>query len=83
MKLMPGSLFARTATTIALTLVVFMIISTSAAVYFIYVPMARRNADDFAAEIVSAAHSLQELPEESHKDLKRELLLDRTQIGRT
>jgi two-component system osmolarity sensor histidine kinase EnvZ len=75
-RFIPGSLFARTAITIAVTLLVFMIISTTAALYFIYVPMAQRHADDFAAEIVSAAHSLQELPEESHEDLKRELLLD-------
>ena len=53
-----------------------MVISMGAAVYFIYLPMAQRSADDFAAVIVSAAHSLQSLPEEMHAELQEQLLAD-------
>jgi len=76
LKLPPRTLLGRSAITIALTLLAFMIISLGTAVYFIAIPMAKRSADDFAAVIVSAAHSLQSLPEEIHADLKQQLLLD-------
>ncbi len=76
MKLKPRSLFGRTATTIALTLLLFVVISIGAVSYFIYFPLAHRDADDFAAVIVSAAHSLQSLPEEMHEELKQRLLED-------
>ena len=72
----PRSLLGRTVITIAVTLLVFMMIFVSAAVYFVYHPMAKRHADDFAAVIVSAAHSLQSLPEEMHEELKDQLLQD-------
>jgi len=72
----PRSLLGRTVITIAVTLLVFMLISVSAAIYFVYNPMAKRHADDFAAVIVSAAHSLQSLPEEMHVELKQQLLQD-------
>lgn len=76
MKLALQSLRGRAALTIALTLMLFMIISMSAASYFIFVPMAQRSADDFAAVVVSAAHSLQSLPEELHAELQQRLLQD-------
>ena len=76
MTLYPRSLLGRTAVTIALTLLAFMAISMAAAVYFIYNPMARRHAEDFAAIIVAAAHSLQDLPVELHGELKNRLLAD-------
>jgi len=76
LKLAPRSLFGRTAITIALTLLVFIVISMSAAVYFIAIPMAERSADDFAAVIVSAAHTMESLPEEMHAQLQQQLLLD-------
>jgi two-component system osmolarity sensor histidine kinase EnvZ len=76
MTLMPHSLLGRTAWTIATMLLLFMVFSMGAAVYFIFIPMAKRSADDFAAEIVAAAHSLQSLPEEMHAELKQQLLLD-------
>ena len=76
MKLMPRTLFGRSAFTIALTLLVFMLVSLGGAIYFIAIPMAKRSADDFAGVIVSAAHSLQSLPEEMHAELQQQLLLD-------
>jgi len=72
----PRSLFGQTALAIALTLLAFMMISVGAAVYFVYIPLAQRYADDFAAVIVSAAHSLQSLPEAMHPELKSQLLQD-------
>jgi len=76
MTLRPRSLLGHTVITISVTLLVFMLIFVSAAVYFVYSPMAKRHADDFAALIVSAAHSLQSLPEEMHAELKQQLLQD-------
>ena len=70
MKLTPRSLLGRTAVTISLTLVLFMVISLGAAVYFIAIPMAERSADDFAAVIVSAAQTLESSPRELHEDRK-------------
>jgi len=75
-NLAPRSLLGRTALTIAATLLVFMIISMGAAVYFIFIPTAKRSTDDFAAVIISAAHSLQSLPEDMHEELRQQLLLD-------
>jgi two-component system osmolarity sensor histidine kinase EnvZ len=76
MTFYPRSLLGRTAITIAVTLLAFMAISVAAAVYFIYNPMAKRHAEDFAAIIVAAAHSLQDLPVELHAELKDRLLAD-------
>jgi len=76
LKFMPQSLLGRSAFTIALTLLVFMLISLGTAVYFIAIPMAKRSADDFAAVIVSAAHSIESLPEELHPQLQQQLLQD-------
>ena len=76
MKFVPHSLFGRAALTIALTLISFAVVSMIAVVYFIMVPMAKRSADDFAAEFVSAAHALQDLSEEQHPELLQELLDD-------
>lgn len=73
---MPRSLLGRSAFTIAVTLLIFMVVSLGAAVYFIAIPMAKRSADDFAAVIVSAAHSMESLPEELHAELQRQMLQD-------
>ena len=76
MKLAPQTLLGRSAVTIALTLLVFMFVSLGTAVYFIAIPMAERSADDFAAVIVSAAHTLETMPEELHATFQEQLLLD-------
>jgi two-component system osmolarity sensor histidine kinase EnvZ len=62
--------------TIGITLLVFTMVSMAAALYFVMVPMAKRSAEDFAAEFVDAAHALQDLPEEQHPALKQQLLDD-------
>ena len=61
-KLLPDSLFGRTAITIALTLFVFLTVASAATVHFVFAPMAKRSAEDLAAEIVTAAQSLPYLP---------------------
>ena len=76
MTFYPRSLLGRTAITISVTLLAFMAISMAAAVYFVYNPMAKRHAEDFAGIIVAAAHSLQSLPVEMHSELKDRLLQD-------
>jgi two-component system osmolarity sensor histidine kinase EnvZ len=76
MRLRSHSLFGRTAITIALTLITYTIVSIGALVYFVVIPMTKRSAHDFAAEIVSAAHMLQDFPEERHAIIKQELLDD-------
>jgi len=76
LKLMPQSLLGRSAFTIGLTLLIFVLVALGSAVYFIAIPMAKRSADDFAAIIVSAAHSIESLPEEMHAELQRQLLQD-------
>ena len=53
MKIRPTSLFGRTALTIGFVLLLFTLVSMSAIVYFVMVPMAKRSAEDFAAEFVS------------------------------
>jgi two-component system osmolarity sensor histidine kinase EnvZ len=76
MNFRPRSLFGRTAITIALTLVTYTIVSVGAFFYFVFIPMTKRSAHDFAAEIVSAAHMLQDVPEERHEEIQQELLGD-------
>ena len=76
MRLRPTSLFGRTAMTIAVTLALFTIVSMSAVVYFVMIPMAKRSAEDFAAEFVDAAHLLQDHSEEEQAAIKQELLSD-------
>jgi two-component system osmolarity sensor histidine kinase EnvZ len=62
--------------TIALAFLVFMVVSLGTAIYFIAIPLAQRSADDFAAVIISAAHTLETLPEELHAEFRQQLLLD-------
>ena len=67
MSVLPRSLFGRTALTVAVTLLAFLVIALGTSVYFIEIPMAKRSADDFAALIVSSANALHELPEDQRK----------------
>jgi two-component system osmolarity sensor histidine kinase EnvZ len=62
--------------TIGIAVAVYTIVAVGGVIYFVMIPMAKRSADDFAAEFVSAAHALQELPEYRHPALKQELLND-------
>ena len=76
MKLLPDSLFGRTAITIALTLFVFLTVASAATVHFVFAPMAKRSAEDLAAEIVTAAQSLPYLPGQHQARYVDQLLHD-------
>lgn len=76
MTLPAQSLFARTAVTLAAMLTAFLAVSVVATYYFVITPMAKRSADDFAGQLVSAAHTLQSMPEYDHKELREHLLRD-------
>ena len=64
MKLLPDSLVGRTAITVALALLLYLAVAVSATIYLLFTPMAKRSAEDLAAEISTAAQSLPYLPEE-------------------
>lgn len=75
-RLLPRSLFGRTAVTIAATLLAFLVIALGTTVYFIEIPMAKRSADDFASIIVSAANTMKTLPEDMQAPYRDQLLRD-------
>ena len=58
LRVWPRSLFGRTAATLAVTMALFLVVSMGSVAYFVVIPMAKRSATDFAAELVSAADSL-------------------------
>lgn len=67
------SLFRSTATTVALALIVFQLITLVVTAYFIMLPMARRSADDLAALMVLSAQTWVELPPQTRADFGLEL----------
>jgi two-component system osmolarity sensor histidine kinase EnvZ len=76
LRLSLRSLFARTAITIALSLSLFLTLSLGAGLYFVLLPVAQRSAEDLAAEIVTAAHALQDSQQEQHAAIRDKLLVD-------
>ncbi len=76
MKLLPRSLLARTATTISLALLLFMVITLSAAVYFMAMPIGKRSADDLAALMILAANTWHETAPAEQPELRQQLLQD-------
>lgn len=67
------SLFHSTATTVALALIVFQLITLAVTAYFVMLPMARRSADDLAALMVLSAQTWVELPPQTRADFGLEL----------
>ena len=76
MKIFPRSLLSRTAVTISLALLLFMIITLSAAVYFVALPLGKRSADDLAALMILAANTWHETTAEQHTQIRQQLLQD-------
>lgn len=74
MRLRPKTLFARTALTLAVALLLLQLAAFAALAYYVAVPLARRAADDLAALMVLAAQTWAELPPSTRLDLERELL---------
>jgi len=76
MRFLPRSLLARTATTISLALLLFMVITLSAAVYFMAMPIGKRSADDLAALMILAANTWHETAPAEQPELRQQLLQD-------
>ncbi|NOX69380.1 MAG: HAMP domain-containing protein [Gammaproteobacteria bacterium] len=76
MKIIPQSLLSRTALTISLALLLFMIITLGAAIYFVAMPIAKRSADDLAALMILAANTWHESVPEEHANLRQRLMQD-------
>lgn len=76
MKLWPGrpaTLFGRTAATLTAVLLAFQLVVLVVAVATVFMPMARRSADDLAALMVLSAQTWVELPPETRRDFEDEL----------
>jgi len=69
----PATLFGRTAATLTAILLVFQLVVLMVAVATVFLPMARRSADDLAALMVLSAQTWVELPPETRKDFLDEL----------
>jgi two-component system osmolarity sensor histidine kinase EnvZ len=76
LSIFPRSLLSRTAVTISVALLLFMVITLSAAVYFVALPIGKRSADDLAALMILAAHTWYETTTEEHVHLREQLLQD-------
>ena len=70
------SLLVRTAGTIALALLLFILISLGAAAYFVAIPIAKRSADDLAALMVITAQTWHEASTDDQSRLRQNLLQD-------
>ena len=73
MKPIAGSLFARTALTLALAFIVFQAAAFWVVTRTLIVPVAERSADDLAGLIVLSAQTWVELPPETRAAFEREL----------
>jgi len=73
MRLVPRSLFGRTATILALTLLVFTLLAVAVTTWFVVFPVGKRSADDLAALMVLAAQTHFELPPGAEDDFREEL----------
>lgn len=70
-----GSLFRRTALTVAAALLVFQVASGAAMFFNIMLPLAQRSADDLAAMLVLSARTWVELPAATRPAFETELKL--------
>ncbi|MEW6120011.1 MAG: ATP-binding protein [Pseudomonadota bacterium] len=73
MKSLMGSLFARTAITLAVAFVVFQAAASWVVYRTLVVPVAERSADDLAGLIVLSAQTWVELPPETRAAFEKEL----------
>ncbi|MHB1174238.1 MAG: ATP-binding protein [Sulfuriferula sp.] len=73
MRLLPASLFGRTATILGLAFLVFQIAALAVVALTILKPMALRSADDLAGLMVLSVQTWVELPPETRPYFEREL----------
>lgn len=80
----PGSLFRRTALTVAAGLLAFQLLSGAAIFFNLMLPLAHRSADDLAALLVLSARTWVELPTITRsafeQELKRSHHMDVTEV---
>lgn len=69
----PTTLFARTYVTLAVTLLLFLLLSAASLAYFVLIPVSKRAASDFAALIVLSTQTWVELPPGTRPDFERAL----------
>ncbi len=69
----PESLFARTAVTLLIPLLLLSVVILATSIHFAMLPMARRSADDLAALLVLSAKTWAELPPVTRPDFIDEL----------
>lgn len=67
------TLFARTGTTLTVSLTVFALFALAVMAYYVVFPVARRAADDLAALMVLSAQTWVELPPQTRADFEWEL----------
>ena len=70
------SLLVRTAGTIALALLLFVVISLGAAAWFVAIPIARQSADDLATVMILTAESCRETSGKNRPRLRQQLRQD-------
>lgn len=68
-----GSLFTRTALTLAAAFLLFQAAALGVVYQTLFVPLAKRSADDLAALMVLSAQTWVELPPDTRPDFQREL----------
>ena len=73
MRLLPASLFGRTATILGLAFLIFQIAALAVVAVTILKPMAQRSADDLAGLMVLSVQTWVELPPETRPYFEREL----------
>lgn len=73
MRLLPTSLFGRTAAILALALLAFQVAALAVVAVTILKPMAQRSADDLAALMVLSVQTWVELPPQTRPYFEREL----------
>ncbi|MFP5380738.1 MAG: ATP-binding protein [Gammaproteobacteria bacterium] len=73
MRRIAGSLYARTALTLAIAFIVFQMAASWVVYRTVIVPVAERSADDLAGLIVLSAQTWVELPPETRAAFEREL----------
>lgn len=73
MKLLPRTLFGRTATILLVVFLLFEAVAFAVAWTWVVEPLTRRAADDLAAKILLAAQTWVELPPETRADYESEL----------
>lgn len=76
MKLWPGrpvTLFGKTVTALTVVMLTFQLVVLVVVAVTVFLPMARRSADDLAALMVLSAQTWVELPPETRRDFEDEL----------